>query len=161
MVCYKNCIWRGSKAGEDCEILINPPVCEFFKPTENNSIPQDLPKWYPEFEQRIADILVADTSGKIESAKSLFAKFITEQVSRVDAEVKHDFGEPEISQSEYDKWINDQEIYSNSEGIPIDLYILQSYYDTIEQFIKSPQSKATKGVFEVATQTIKKYLWQR
>jgi len=43
MICYKNCIWRGSKAGEDCEILINPPVCEFFKSTENDSIPLDEP----------------------------------------------------------------------------------------------------------------------
>ena len=59
------------------------------------SIPQELPRWYPEFEQRIADILVADTAEKVESAKSLFAKFITEQVSRVDAEVKHEIAEEE------------------------------------------------------------------
>ena len=43
MICFKNCIWRKSKAGEDCEILINPPTCEHFKSTENDSIPPVKP----------------------------------------------------------------------------------------------------------------------
>lgn len=56
MICYKNCIWRGSKAGEDCDILINPPVCEFFKSTENNSIPVELPVILPKPNQPIFTI---------------------------------------------------------------------------------------------------------
>lgn len=70
------------------------------------------------------------------------------------------FAKPTISDGEFISWINDQHFYSTSEEIPIDKYILQSYYDTVEQFINSPESGATKSVFEIATQTVKKYLEQ-
>lgn len=82
------------------------------------------------------------------------------KAGRVQPEVSDDFGEPEINQVEYDKWLSDQKFYSDSEGTPISQYILQNYFDMVEQFIKSPKSKATKVVFEVATQIIKKYLSQ-
>ena len=70
------------------------------------------------------------------------------------------FAKPIISDGEFISWINDQNFYSTAEETPIDKYILQSYYDTVEQFINSPESGATKSVFEIATQTIKKYLEQ-
>lgn len=48
---------------------------------------QGLPKWYPEFEQRIADMLVADTQEKTITAKKMFATFIYDEISRVQPEV--------------------------------------------------------------------------
>ena len=81
------------------------------------------------------------------------------QVS-VEPEVSDDFGEPEIDEIDFHKWLSDRMFYSETEGTPIDKHILENYFDTVEQFIKSPSSKAAKSVFEIATQTIKKYLSQ-
>ena len=67
-------------------------------------------------------------------------------------------GIPETKQNDFDKWLADQDFYSRSAGVPIDRYILESYKDVVEQFIKSPESKATIGLLETATLTIKKYL---
>ena len=76
----------------------------------------------------------------------------------VEKRVSPNFSEPKITKVDFDKWLADQRFYSEGDGIPIDKYILESYLEVVGQFIKSPNSKATKGVFEVATQTIKKYL---
>lgn len=102
------------------------------------------------------EILEADLDGILK----LTAEWIDKNFSPVEPEVSGDFGEPEIKKADFDKWLADQKFYSESEGTPIDKYILENYFDSIEQFIKSPMSKAAKGVFEVATQVIKKYLSQ-
>lgn len=46
MICYRNCIYRDSKAGETCEVLINPPVCQFFRANKESNLVENrvMPK---------------------------------------------------------------------------------------------------------------------
>ena len=118
-------------------------------------------KWLDDYKLKAETALMLDNNVVNKNLARIILKLLGElKVSRVELPVSDDFGEPTINQAEFNKWLSDQKFYSESEGTPIDKYILESYFDTAEQFIKSPKSKATKSVFEVATQTIKKYLSQ-
>lgn len=71
------------------------------------------------------------------------------------------FAEPAINEVDYKKWLADNKFYAKSEETNLDRYILENYIDIVEQFIGSPESKATKAIFEIATQAVKKYLTEQ
>ena len=64
---------------------------------------KELPQWYPEFEQRIADMLVADTQEKAIAATRMFATFIYE-ISRVQPEVIVQLAD--VTDKEIEKYID-------------------------------------------------------
>lgn len=90
---------------------------------------------------------------------SQFQKAFDEIVSQIEPPIMR-FAKPTINNDDFNKWLSDKKFYAESDDTKLDKDILQSYYDTVGQFINSPESKATKSVFEIATQTIKKYLKQ-
>lgn len=85
--------------------------------------------------------------------------WIEAKVSQVEKPVIR-FAKPTINEFKFIRWLSDQRFYSAREETPIDKYILESYVDAVEQFINYPESEATKGLLEIATQTVKKYLKQ-
>lgn len=71
------------------------------------------------------------------------------------------FAKPVINDDEFNKWLTDRNFLADMYEEPLDRNILSNYYDVVEQFINLPENKATKSVFEIATQMIKKYLKQK
>lgn len=71
------------------------------------------------------------------------------------------FAKPTISDEDFNKWLNNKTFYAEQEGINLNKYLLREYLYAVEQFMNSSESKATKAVLEVVTQTIKKYLEQK
>jgi hypothetical protein len=58
----------------------------------------------------------------------------------------------------YEEWKSNMEFYSTTEGISPERMILSSFYSTIEQYLRSPNSLASKGVLTTACSCVKRYL---
>lgn len=63
-----------------------------------------------------------------------------------------------MEDEEYYKWEKKQRDNAEMNNCSTDIWILSEYADVIQQYLDSPNSFATRGIAEIATETVKRYL---
>lgn len=58
----------------------------------------------------------------------------------------------------YEDWKKNVEFYASVEGVSPEIVILCTYLGVVEQYLKSSESVACRGVLERASDCVKRYL---